>query len=262
MADWTVQYNARGGDDNTTDLRSLTMGVILKGHRKGVIDRSEATEQLMLIGFTQNDAEFILDADISNTDMDAIPDKLKDNYNRIEKETTRGYMQGVIDKDLAIDTFLDLGYTEPQAQSEIIWADWEVSQQLGELIISSVRDRFVKYDINSVDVKELLALFGISFTEQQRLIEQWDIIRLNRIKSPTKTELKRWLNKGLMDMEIVGDRLRGMGYSDQIVRIYLSEWTDIAIDDIILSGEETDAEFAETIIDEGDNTGIEVTTTA
>jgi hypothetical protein len=255
MADWTVQYNARGGDEGTTDLRKLTMGIILKGHRKGVISKSEATDQLIFIGFSKNDAEFILNADISEADLDSMPDKLKDNYTRIEKETTRGYIQGVIDKDLAIDTFLELGYTKQQAISEIEWANWEIAQQLNELIIASIRDRYIKYDITAIKVKEFLNLFGIDLLEQERLLEQWEIIRLNRMKAPTKTELKRWLNKGLMPMETVGNVLRGMGYNDDIVKIYLSEWTDIHVDDIVLAQEQDIEVFTEAITDEGDNTG-------
>ncbi len=226
LTEWTIEYNSRGSDGNAEDTRKLTQTVIIRGFTVGLLTQVEAISQLTDLGYSAENAQYLLDLASIQQDIDEIPDRLKDNYRRLETIISKGYITGTYSEGETRNSFTRIGFSQDDINSEIQFLNIERETQLNQLIIDLVKTKFVQYQLTEDRTQSLLAGYGFNNGEINALIGQWSIIRMHRDEIPTKTELVKMLDKNIITINQAQDFLRGMGYSDETIILYTRLWTE------------------------------------
>lgn len=221
MAQWTKVYNGMGGDEGYIDTKNLTRSLIVKAYTSGLFEREIAIQRLIDIGHSTEDAEVILDLSSLDDYLNSIPSLQKDNAERIQKMVEYGVINGLLNKNEAKNELQTLGMTEEQTNNEIAFLEWEKFISIRELLIKNIRGKYIRFVLSRNDVMNSLRNNGFSNEEIEDLITQWDIIRDDRDNLPTKNELEEMLLKGVIDIEMWLNYMRGLGYSDVIIEHYL-----------------------------------------
>jgi intein/homing endonuclease len=65
-----------------------------------------------------------------------------------------------------------------------------------------------------------MSVFNFMTDEIQKLLEEWTVERNLRSKRPPVTDLRKFLNAGLITREQFLDELRGMGYHEKYISLY------------------------------------------
>jgi len=225
MLEWTKAYNSDGGETGRDSTRQLTISMIIRGYKNNLLTETEAISRLMNLGYSQENASYILELETVNRNVDAISDKLKDNVRRIETVISKGYINGLLSENDAINRFIEIGFSTVEAQAEISYLDLELSIAVDETIINYTKTQYIQYQITGNEVQEILRVHGFPDNEINRQISLWNIDRLNRHKLPSKTEIEKFFSKGLIDVGQAQNFLRGLAYPDETILLYLREWT-------------------------------------
>lgn len=225
MTEWTKAYNDKGGEDETERTRQLTISMITRGYKAGLLTETEAIFRLGELGYNEQNAQYILQLEILGSNLDAIPDKLKDNIRRLENVISKGYVNGLLSSNEAIEQYKSIGFSDNEAIAEISYLDLEVQITADETVISLIKTRFVQYQLTEDKARELLRVHGFPDNEINRQISLWNLERLYRNKLPSKAEIKSFLLKGIIEVEQARQYLRGLGYPDETCNMYIIDWS-------------------------------------
>lgn len=223
MVQWTIEYNNLGGDDNIQSNRDLTRSLIIKAYKLGVSNLTDTKVQLMQLGYSDENAQTILDIADIETGIDLIPEQQKDNARKIERILAYGITNAILSEDDFITEYVNLGYTNEQAQEELNYLNWEKFITVRELLTQQVKEQYVKYIIDENNARSILAANNFGNEEINEVISLWDIERDNRTRVPTKTDLDKFISKGIIDISEYIQYMRANGYADNTIFYYLSE---------------------------------------
>lgn len=223
MADWTELYNARTGG-NIDSVKTLSLSLITKAYTRGVLDEIEAIKEMNSLGWSTEDARRYLEINLQLRNIGSVPDKLTDNYKRVERFVSKAYLRGTLDETETNEQLIAIGYTEQEAKAEIGMLDWERELQLLDMIGNLIKDRFVSFQITTQETKVLLIQAGFTSLEADNSIREWEFLRANRSRLPTKSEVEKMVTKQIIAVPEAVNMLKGMGYSDKIIGYYLIEW--------------------------------------
>lgn len=223
MLEWTIEYNNLGGDDNIQSNRDLTRALIIKAYKLGINDRDNAIQQLVNMGYAVGDAETIVEIADIETGIDAIPEQQKDNAKKIESILAYGIKNSLISEADYLEEMVNLGYTIEQSKEELSYLKWEKFVTVRELLVNNIKKKYIKFIITKSEAASLLGVNNFERQEVEEMIALWDIDRDDRTSLPTKTELEKFVSKGLITYIDYVDTMRGLGYDDKFIGMYIDE---------------------------------------
>lgn len=223
MGEWTEAYNetSRLGEDNNE--RELTSAQYLRLFATGIITRYDAERGLRNIGYNQENAEYLLrlydyDAAVSNDNGN-----IRDNTRRIENEISKAFIRGFYGEQYTRTMFQQIGYSQEQINEEIQYLYIERGIAQITIAIDNIRERYEKYLISEIEVRDLLSSNGIDIQEQTMLLFNWQLARENRVRMPTKADVETFAKLGIIDVNKYYDLMRGLGYDDEIIGYFAQE---------------------------------------
>lgn len=220
LTEFTKRYSAPEDESELSEFRRLARTTYSQAYRRGIISRDEYKTFLINLKYVEEDAELLI-----SLDDYYLADKSKifdlDNYRKDYYQLcVKAYKIGVLSYDDFTLILRDLGYTDSEIALEVNALEAERNFYLRSLILDKIGEMFVNFIIDDTHVYSYLNVFGFSQTEIERAIEEWQISRNLRTKRPPISDLRRFLNQGLITVEDFLNELRGQGYNEKYIELY------------------------------------------
>jgi len=181
----------------------------------GIISDEEAHKYYMMLGYTSEDAWKLV--------------KLaKTMYKDENKELTRSlilkaYIMHDITRDQAKRMLIDLGYSEGDAEFILHVQDIENQQEIIDENVDVLIRQFIYGVIDETKLSAELDRLGLTASRRDYIINLARLEKAKRIRLPSKTDVFRWYQKGLISENTLRMFLERLGYDDVTIRLYLRE---------------------------------------
>lgn len=221
LQEWTIDYNSNGGLGGQESTRDLTRTMIEKSYLLGQLDKFQAIDALVELGYSRDNAEFILELKELEQSYDMFPDNITDNVKRIEKQVIGGYKLGLSSEQDVRVTLESIGWSQDDINLEISFTDYEAELELNQLLIDTLKDLRLKEIITDAEMRSQLTSAGFTDKGINRVYKELQIQMFGRDRSPTKADLESWLMLGIIDIDEYFVEMQGIGFNFRTAQKFL-----------------------------------------
>ncbi len=198
----------------------LTRVDIRRMHKVGVLSEEEVARAYKDVGYNELNAKRLTDFTLR------LNGAVGDDNEAVLGELTRSnvlrfYTDGVVDRDTAISVLLASGLSDDAAELFIISADLNIQaderRDSIDTIIEQVKGGIITFEqaqdaLNRLELEEL---------EKQRALNTLERAQAKRNKLPTKSDLDKFLDAGIIEDTEYLTNIRLLGFSDLWAQRYL-----------------------------------------
>jgi len=184
-------------------------------YRLGVLSFEEMVRAYMDLGYSREKAEKLAEFTVKDT--------ATEERNLTKTEVTTLYRNGAITREEASNFLAQIGY--PQEHIELILSleDYRKGRERLDRIKTTVKTRYTRGFIDRNNVIVLLSKEGVPAKEIEELVYDWDLEKEERAGLPTKTELTRFVKKGIINLDQYREMMKRLGYPDEIIEWYVKD---------------------------------------
>lgn len=222
LTEFTKRYSAPEDESELTEIKRLARSTYSSAYKKHVISRDEYKEFLLGLGYVDEDADLLITIDDAyiNASSDLFDeDDFRKKYNDL---IDKAYKNAIITQDEYRLILEDLGYTKLEIDMKIYLIDTEYNFYIKSLIAEKIGELYVGYTIDETEVYNYLNVFQFTPEEIKKYMEEWDINRSLRTRKPSLTDLVKFYRNGLMSLEELANEIRGLGYNERYVSMYIN----------------------------------------
>jgi len=195
----------------------LTKGDIQSLFRHGLVTPSQAKLLLQQIGYAETVAEALVRA----WQMD-LAEKTKE---LTTSQILRLYRTGIVSRSEALGMLQQIGYPAQTAELLLRLEDANVRADLVELQQRIILEDLKDGVITPEEAVRLLVSAGVDEAKARLLVQ----LELARIRGPERpkvsvSRIERWFKLGLLNEATAREWLRRLGYSDEVVELFIREW--------------------------------------
>lgn len=223
MTEFTIRYETRNEGTDGDYIRQLTRSVYMAAYRRGLMDYETALNSLLAIGYVDQDARLLLELEDYNKELIANEEDEKAVQKELVRLTQESYERRLIDRDSSLQILLEAGLSENYANFRLDIQDRERTVKLKGLVADAIRELYVQFTIDNTTVYSLLGEYGFNPDEVNAMVEEMNIARLLRTRMPTLADFKRFLRNGIIELDDFVDGLKGLGYHDKYIAMYLAD---------------------------------------
>lgn len=223
LTEFTKRMSADANKSEADELKQLTRSQIEQAYIRGIFSEAAALAALKELRYDERDARLILQLALARNSNDAAAQRYKTHNERIIRLIIGAYGKRTIDGTTAKDMLIDVGLDAGEVQRELDLADLENGLVQRDDLIDNAGKLFVRRIFPPDTTRDLLDTIGVSVPQREQLLETWQIQKELRADMPTRTDLRRWLKNGMITLEEYADELRGMGYAEKYVVLYVLE---------------------------------------
>lgn len=181
--------------------------------RYGGVDIGYAVQQTMAQGYSQTDAEIIVNASQG--------EKLQTT-----KDKTISAVEAMIEANLISESdagtvILSLGYTDQETGFILQTADFRRQAKAITQVVASVRARYIAHHIDTNTASGLLDAAGLPATQRDYNIELWNIELEANVRQLTPAQIAKAFKLGLIDQQTALDRMVLLGYNEDDAALIL-----------------------------------------
>ncbi len=198
----------------------LTRVDIRRMHKVGVLSEEEVNRAYKDVGYNETNAKRLTDFTLR------LNGAVGDENEAVLGELTRSnvlrfYSDGVVDRDTAITVLLASGLSQDAADLFIISADLDIQaaerKDSIDTIIEQVKGGIIDFDQAQDDLNRL----GLEELEKQRALNTLVRAQSKRNKLPSKSDLDKFLDQGIIEQDEYLRNIRLLGFSDTWAQRYL-----------------------------------------
>jgi hypothetical protein len=211
-------------------LKSISWNIptrvdIRRMYKIGIYTKEDVKNTYVKAGYKPEDAEALAEFTVRYYAADET-DSEDDERVYTKSEILTGYRTKVLDETTTRELLGDLGYQEDQVDFYLKQQDLKLDQALRDAYMTRYKTLFVQGIMDIGGVKAALDPVGITAAEIDVELPLWQLDKITRVARPTKAELKRWVEKGLIDPDTWYSEMRVMGYEDPYIDLY---WKEVEI---------------------------------
>lgn len=184
-------------------------------YQLGVLSFEEMVRAYMDLGYSREKAEKLAEF--------TAKDATEEERNLTKTEVTTLYRNGTITREEAASFLKEIGYPPEHIELILSLEDYRKGKERLDKIKSTVGRRYIRGFIDRNDVVVLLSKEGIPSREIEELIAAWDLEKEERAGLPTKTELTRFVKKGIINLNQYRDMMKRLGYPDEVIEWYVKD---------------------------------------
>ncbi len=198
----------------------LTRVDIRRMHKVGVLTEEEVNRAYLDVGYNDVNAKRLTDFTLrlngaAGDDNEATLSELT------RSNVLRFYNDAVVDRDTAINVLLSTGLSQDAAELFILSADLSIQaderKDAIDTIVERVKGGIIDFDQAQDDLNRL----GLEELEKQRAINVLVRAQARRNKIPSKSDLDKFLDAGIIESDDYLLNVRLLGFSDVWARRYL-----------------------------------------
>ncbi len=193
----------------------LTRVDVRRMFRLGVLDEEGVYKAYLALGYSPDNARLLLEFTKKY--------ESGEDTGITRAAIVSAYKKDIITKDEMKQYLAILDFAPDTIEFWIEMADYEKQQ---EWIDEQVDDLTARYQVGDINLDQLrieLTKLDVPATFVDTLINKETVKLANKRKLPTRTELTRWLELGIIDEKIFAERMYLLGYKEEDVVSYLQE---------------------------------------
>lgn len=222
MPGWREQLKAISYDPYTrVDVRRM--------HKLGILNDQQTLDAYRDLGYDEEKAANMLAFTIAyNADPEAQDASALDMELARERELTKTdvlqlYQYGQLERDETVAMLVNLGYSAEATEFLVDRVDFKEQQKTIDKYLRLYKDLYIEGVISREQTEAVLAGFNFSSSRISKILESWDLERLGKEVIPSKTELVRFLKKGIIDRQEFTDQMLRRRYGKQAIAWYLAD---------------------------------------
>ena len=215
LANFAVSLAEPEVDDPFERQRKELTDVIRRAYKRRTIDREEAVDQLVNAGLTDAEADFSLTVDDVHLALNPLDEAEPGTRDLTTATIVKAYRLGLFDRAAAQRELEVLGYLPGSAELQLALVDFERAQDLTELQVDVVKERFLSNSISRETAVEQLTALGVEGGRQFEVLVRWELERDRPNRRLTPAEVLEAWERGIFDNDAVIAELRALGYSDR-----------------------------------------------
>lgn len=222
-AEWTIDYNANSTSVEDNPERILSLTQIIRYLKLNRITRENAISRMIELGYTNETASLIIDSELAELELSQIPEKLRNNFRKIEQSVGLGFIRGHYSETDTRNRLAELGFSGQDINDEIRFLNIERDIELKQIVLDSLKERYTQNLLTNSEVRSALAFHGFSPQEVERIITMWNIIINSNSRLPSVNDLQAWLKSGIIDRDFFYKYMNAHGYDDIFINNYYFE---------------------------------------
>lgn len=223
---WYIKRKLTVQDRSRIESKKITLGLIGRAFKLGIIPRREAVTKLTGLGYMLDDVGIMLsewDSQIEDANTIDYTIEIKRRYKSLaEKFYLRGSIDEIEAKELLNDS--GLGLDESEAIITLINLEKELSRK--DAIITEVKKLYIGYELSDTELYSFLPLYGFTNGEILLLLDELKPFRQFRKRDLTRSDIKKAYSMHVIDRQTMINQYRGLGYSDKDIEIILQIETE------------------------------------
>lgn len=199
----------------------LTRTEITSLYSKGAMDRPQATERLLQLGYSPENAAIILTG--------ASHEKTTAERDLTKSELLELYSDQAITAEELIAALGSMGYSDDEAGQYVALADLRRFRRFWNAAVSRVKSSYVTRRLDVNEASSALDALNVPPAARDDYLALWDIERGVVTKELTTAQVVAAAKAGIFDVNTATNRLMGQGYdnADAIVLLKLGKAIDV-----------------------------------
>lgn len=202
----------------------------------GVLDREGLLKSFKDLGYSDEHAELMTQFSVAYE---------TDEPQDVTRSTViKAFKEDILTIEEAAEYLGDLGYAESAIQLYLRIAETEKASDLADFIVKEIENRYMAGMITIEKAKEILDGVALPALYVASVISKLELKESQKRKLPSKSDITHWLELGVIGEQEYARRMKLLGYSDDDIRYYLTEFRlEDEADDIKLMSEATYARW-------------------
>lgn len=180
----------------------------------GVIDKEAVTRAYLDIGYDQEHAD--------NLTTWTVAESMSSEKDLSKSEILTAYAQGGLTLSDAESSLIDMGYDQDEAGLILAIQDYKIDNRIREREKDILIKYFIRGDIEIEMLKDSFSKMGLSERESAIAIEEARSKVREKVATPTKADLIKWLDKGIISKEAFVNDMYLKGYSHEHIQNYIA----------------------------------------
>lgn len=223
LTEFTIKLNSKALTQGDKELQLVTKGVIQQAYIRGLIDKNNALNRLLAMGANSDEALFIISIWDNIKQIESTPDLRGSIQDKTIKMLFEAYAQHVNGKEETIIGLERFGITRLEAALELDFIDYQYETKLKGLFLDGVKESYINWSIDETTFRVILNDSGFSQLEIDSNLREFSILREQRLRKPPMGDIKRWAVRGFLDIEGYVNELKGQGFNDYYIGLYVRE---------------------------------------
>ena len=192
----------------------LTRVDVRRMYGMGVLNKQQVYESYLDVGYSPVNAQRL-------TDFTVLYEN--DEYTGLTRANiVNAYEDGLISQEQLVEYLKGLRYSDSVVQ---FWVQTAVYNKTARVLKEQTEDLKTAYRAGQMtikDVQDFMYQMDIPATYVEEVVNSLFISDAQRRKIPTKTDLDRFLDLGIIDEQEYSSSMRKLGYDDRSVLLYLT----------------------------------------
>ena len=137
-------------------------------------------------------------------------------------EVKTGYYDGIFDHEQALSLLSDLGYRGAVAEDMLAILDFRREISAINKVVGKVNDLYGAHKLSAAHAQSALETVGISHEQARRLLQIWDVLRIQPVRLPTPAEIGLAYKHSTITEGEAMSELEALGYEARDAAIVLS----------------------------------------
>jgi hypothetical protein len=183
----------------------LTRVDIRRMHNAGVLDEQAVYDAYKSLGYNDDHAYQMLEFTLAINKQDS--------KELTKAQILKAYRDRAMSADDALSFLVNMGYTQDTAQYLITFEDYEQDVEYQQMQLDNIKDSYINNLIDRPEAQKLLDALDLPSTQVKLLLDKWDIVVVKNKKLPSKTDLKKFLQLGIINVDAFRREMEKLGYS-------------------------------------------------
>ena len=217
LTEFTVKYDAEQDEKHKSKLKNLTYAQLLKAYRRKVISRETCKQEIIKLGYDNQEVEWLLSITDYDIYLDTHEDKTDTNNKRFANLSIKAYNARTIGEQDLRDNLKEAGYNEEAINNELKFAKLEYSVGFKSQVSKAIQEQYFEGLMTGQDVLNALISLEFSPSEATTILGEMQILNTYRTKKPTIAQFTKLFKNGdILEDEYI-EILKGEGYTDKYI---------------------------------------------
>ena len=207
----------------------LTRVDVRRMHKLGILSEDDVYKAYQDLGYDETNARRMTDFTLAyNADPDEKDQNFNDRENARVRELTKSDILRALKENQVSDTeareyLQGLGYSPENSDILVSRVEYEKEADLAREYTRLIHEGYLKEVYSRSDVINMLSGLNFPADHIDHLVTMWDIEQELKASIPTKAELKRFLQKGIISSDQYRTELLKRKYTPEAVSWYIQD---------------------------------------
>ena len=193
----------------------LTRVDVRRMHDLGNLDETGVKNAYLDSGYNEKNAQLMTEFTL---DYNKEPIKL------LSKEVVlRAFKKGMFTEAEATEVLIEAGWTDDQAGFYINIALFDMLEKETDLQTDLIHDLYISGEIDKNQVHRDLNTLNLPNTQTERLLKEWELEKIKKIRLPTEGELEAWYKLDYIEAGKYRSGLVDKNYKPETIDLYIRQ---------------------------------------